>query len=69
MRRVKVLREGKRLTLKELEELSGVDGSLINRIENGKVTPRVDTAVKLARALGVSVDELLVEYEAELAAV
>ena len=65
MRRVKELRERKHLTLKELEERSGVDGSLINRIENGKVTPRVDTALKLARALGVSVSELLKDYEYE----
>ena len=65
MQMVKELRERKHLTLKELEERSGVDGSLINRIENGKVTPRVDTAVKLARALGVSVSELLGEHEYE----
>lgn len=65
MRKVKELRERKHLTLKELEERSGVDGSLINRIENGKVTPRVDTAVKLARALGVSVSDLLEEHEYE----
>lgn len=67
MRKVKELRKRKRLTLRELEQRSGVDGSLISRIENGKVTPRVDTAIKLARALGVSVDELLVDYELELA--
>ncbi len=63
MRKVKELRDRKHLSLKQLEARSGVDGSLINRIENGKVTPRVDTILKLARALEVSVDELLSDFE------
>ncbi|MBI1744429.1 helix-turn-helix transcriptional regulator [Candidatus Acetothermia bacterium] len=67
MHKVKELRERQGLSLKDVEAISGVDGSLINRIENGKVTPRVDTVVKLARALGVSAGELLVDYEREFA--
>jgi transcriptional regulator with XRE-family HTH domain len=63
MRKVKELRDRKHLSLKQLEARSGVDSSLINRIENGKVTPRVDTILKLARALEVSVDELLSDFE------
>lgn len=62
MRKVKELRAQKHLSLKQLEARCGVDSSLINRIENGKVIPRVDTVLKLARALEVSVDELLADF-------
>ena len=36
-----------------------MDFTTLNRIELGKATPRFDTLEKLAKALGVSVRELI----------
>ena len=38
---------------------AGVDWTAINRIELGKVNPRLDTLEKLAKALGVGLRDLM----------
>jgi transcriptional regulator with XRE-family HTH domain len=55
--RLAELREKKALTLHELEELSGVGADGISKIENGHRKPRPATLRKLARALGVEVED------------
>lgn len=57
--RLRKLREAKGLSLRMLAERVGVDFTEINRIELGKVTPRLATLEKLAKALGVSVRDLI----------
>jgi transcriptional regulator with XRE-family HTH domain len=58
---IRALRRQRGWTQKELLFKSGVDQSLISDLENGKkVGPRIDTMVALARAFGVSVDDLFV---------
>lgn len=52
------LRTEKKLTLRQLGELSGVSSSEINVIENGKVSPRLDTLELLAKGLDISIHEL-----------
>ena len=52
------LRTSKGLTLKKLEERSGVSKSEINAIENAKVSPRLDTLKLLADALGCCICDL-----------
>ncbi len=52
------LRTSKGLTLKELEERSGVSKSEINAIENAKVSPRLDTLKLLADALDCRISDL-----------
>lgn len=47
------IRESKKITLRQLEELSGVSRSHINEIENGTSSLTVDVLCKLAKALGV----------------
>ena len=47
------------MSLRQLADLAGVDWSAINRIELGKATPKFDTLEKLAKALGVSVRDLI----------
>lgn len=59
MRKLRKLRRKRKLTLRDLERLSGVDYSSISKIETGAAEPKVNTVVKLARALHVSLDELL----------
>ena len=57
--RLRRIREAKGLSLRELAAGAGVDYTEINRIELGKVTPRLATLEKLAKALGVSLRDLI----------
>lgn len=41
-----------------LARTAGLSRAHLNRIKNGHVTPRVDTAIALARALGTTVRRL-----------
>ena len=52
------LRNARQLTLRQLEEKSGVSKTQINAIENGKANPRVDTLELLAAALEVDITAL-----------
>lgn len=65
--RMKELREAQNYTQKQLSVLSGVSQGKICEYETEKVMPRVDTALKIARALGVSVEELMGVSPAERA--
>ena len=59
------LRKQKNMGQLELSRKSGVPQSMISDIENGKTrNPRVDTAKKLADALGCTVDDLLKDAKA-----
>lgn len=55
---IKVQRAIHNLTQAELGELAGVTRKSVNAIETGRMVPSVLLALKLARALGVSVDDL-----------
>ncbi len=46
------------LTQAELAERVGVSRKTINTVENGVFTPSATLALKLARALGVAVEEV-----------
>lgn len=46
---------------KRLAEKSKIAQGTISLLETGMTSPSLDTAVKLARALGVSVEELVKE--------
>jgi putative transcriptional regulator len=46
------------LTQADLAERAGVTRRSVNAIETGRMVPSVPLALKLARALGVTVDEL-----------
>ena len=53
-------RERRLLTQTELSKLSGVMVATISRIETGQQQPRIPTVRKLARALDVRPEELIV---------
>jgi transcriptional regulator with XRE-family HTH domain len=61
MDRLAELRERRALTLRELAEMSSVAADTINQIELGHRKPRPSTLRKLARALGVDVEEFYAE--------
>lgn len=57
-RALKVERAKKGWTQDDLARESGVTVNTIARYESGRNMPSLDVAVKMARALGCSVDEL-----------
>jgi transcriptional regulator with XRE-family HTH domain len=59
VQRLKTLRQQRVLTLRELEERSGVAYNTIWHLENGKRGAQPRTLRKLARALSVEPEELV----------
>ena len=57
--RLKELREENNMTQEQLAKVSGVSSRTIQRYECGTSRPRLDAAEKLAKALNISVDQLL----------
>lgn len=56
--KLKIMREQKNLSLRDLAALADVDHNNINRIEMGLRNPSFTTVILLAEALGVSPSEL-----------
>lgn len=64
---ISLARELKGMTLRDLEERSGISNALISQIETGKVRdPGFTTVVRLADALGLSLDRLAESDRARL---
>ncbi len=59
--RVRALREAAGMGQGELARAAGIGRVTVVRIEHGEQSPRYDTLVSLARALGRSVSEMLAE--------
>lgn len=56
---LRAARERRTMTPEELGEKAGVHPQIVRKLESGETRfPRLDTAAKLARALGVKVDSL-----------
>lgn len=55
---IKVQRAIRNLTQADLAEMAGVTRKSVNAIETGRMVPSVILALKLARALGVSIDTI-----------
>ena len=58
-RRLRELREGQGLTQDRLAKLSGLQSSIIGRLERGQHEPRLSSMLSVARGLGVTPGELL----------
>ena len=54
-KRLRELRATRGLSLRQLARETGASPSLLSQIENGKITPSVDTLYGLARALGTPI--------------
>lgn len=57
--RIKELRQAMNYTQKRLSDLTGVSQGKISEYEAEKVIPRVDVALKLAKALGTTVEDMM----------
>jgi transcriptional regulator with XRE-family HTH domain len=58
---LRAIREGKGVSLRALKKASGVAVATLARIEAGGYDPRLSTLRRLAKALGVTVAELIGE--------
>lgn len=63
-KRIKTLRKEKNLTAAQLANIVGVTQSALTKLENGDSGKRFEILVRLARALGVSIDALFPEMDA-----
>jgi len=60
-------RKKKRLTQEELVKISGVGISQIRRYETDKSTPSLNAIIRLVKALGVSIDEMVFDKATAIA--
>ena len=58
-KRVRELREGNGWTLEVLAETAKMNALQVGHIERGASDPKLSTMVKLAKALGISISDLL----------
>lgn len=58
--RLKELRKSNKLTQDELANAVGVSRQTINAIENDKYNPTLELAIRLARYLGLPVEEIFI---------
>ena len=56
---LKRIRTEKGISQGDIARALEVDKSFVSNIENGKTNPTLATIIKLAKAIGVSTDELL----------
>ncbi len=58
--KLRKIRQGQNMSYRELSKLSGVSLSQIEKIESGYASnPTIKTICKLAKALGVRLDDLI----------
>ena len=53
-------RHEKNITLKQLQDLTGINKTMLNDIENGKRSPTLDQLEKIAIALNVRITDLFI---------
>jgi len=63
--KIKIMREQKGLSLKDVADMTGFSTALLSQMENHLVSPSLGTIIKLARAFGVRVGDFLGETQGE----
>ncbi|KUJ75634.1 XRE family transcriptional regulator [Thiomicrospira sp. XS5] len=59
------VRKKQGLTIAEISEQSGVSRGMLSKIENGQVSPSLDSLLKISRALGVPISAFFKEFDSE----
>lgn len=57
--RLRAIRQSKGLSQQSLAEAAGVDRKTVNRIERGHFSPNLNTMMRLAHSLSLTVQDLL----------
>jgi len=61
--KLRAVREKKRLTLKEVAQRAGVTESLISQIERNRVSPAIDTLMRIADILDMDLEYLFGDFK------
>lgn len=62
-RKIKDLMKEKNMSIYRLSKETGISDSLLGKILNGKVeNPRIQTVKQIAKALNVTIDEIVNKY-------
>ena len=56
---IRLLRTKNRISQDKLSELAGINQQQISFIEKGKACPKLETVIKIAEALNVTVNDLI----------
>jgi putative transcriptional regulator len=59
--KLKGLRKEKKFTQENISKMANITQNYFSAIETGKCTPALDTTITIARTLGVTVNDLLVD--------
>lgn len=65
--KIREVRERKRLTIREVADKVGLSESLISQIERNKISPAIDTLLKLIDALAIDLDYIFRDFKKERA--
>ncbi len=60
---IRIERRRKRMTQEALAELADISVKHVTKIENAQVTPSIYFVQRIAKALDVTIDELVTEYK------
>jgi transcriptional regulator with XRE-family HTH domain len=63
--KLRLVRERKKLTMREVAERAGVSESMVSQIERNKVSPALDTLLSLVDVLGIDIEYLFADYKKE----
>lgn len=63
--RIRQLRLGKNIAIKEVAERTGMHRPLVSRVELGTYMPRLDTILRIAQALDVRVADIVYVIDAD----
>ncbi len=63
--RLKAAREAKGLSLRDLEEISGISNAGIHHIEAGNRSPTLYSLIRIANALDLDIGGVIAEAESE----
>ncbi|MDX9826343.1 MAG: XRE family transcriptional regulator [Spirochaetia bacterium] len=63
--KIRMVRERKALTLRQVALEAGVSESLVSQIERNKVSPAIDTLLSIADALDLDLEYLFTDYRRE----
>lgn len=61
-KRVKQLRENKKLTQEQFSEILGIGSKHLSKIETGEKTPSLGLVILMANALDISANDILIDF-------
>ena len=61
--KIRKVREKKKLTMKEVAEKAGVSESLVSQIERNKISPAIDTLLKIIDVLEIDLEYIFSDYK------